>query len=56
MIALWPVIAVATGGVLLGTAVGTPVLRRMPRAVFSRVIGVVLVALGLYMAFSAGRA
>jgi uncharacterized membrane protein YfcA len=56
MIALWPVIAVATGGVLLGTVVGTPVLRRLPRAVFSRVIGMVLVALGLYMALTAGGA
>jgi uncharacterized membrane protein YfcA len=42
-------IAVLTAGVVTGTLLGDPVLRRIPERWFSRVIGVLLIALGVYM-------
>ncbi len=44
---LWPFLAVATTGVLLGTVVGGRVLRRVPESIFRRAVGVVLLLLGL---------
>jgi uncharacterized membrane protein YfcA len=42
-------IAVLTGGVIAGTLIGEPILRRIPEPVFARVVGVLLLALGGYM-------
>jgi uncharacterized membrane protein YfcA len=47
--ALWPLVVVATAGVVIGTAFGNRVLGRVPQRVFRRVIAGLLVALGLYM-------
>ena len=54
ILGVWPLVLTATGAVVIGTALGTRVLGRLRQAAFRRVIGVLLVALGLYMAV-AGR-
>jgi uncharacterized protein len=44
-------VAIMTTGVVAGTLVGDPVLRRIPERWFSRIVGVLLIALGVYMLF-----
>jgi uncharacterized membrane protein YfcA len=51
--ALWPLVLLATMGVVIGTALGTRVLGRVPQRRFRRVIAGLLVALGLYMSVAA---
>jgi len=51
---IWPLVVTATAGVVIGTLLGTRMLGRIPQQAFRRVIAVLLVALGLYMAI-AGR-
>ena len=45
----WPLLAIATAGVVVGTMLGTRLLSRIPDDVFHRVIAVLLLALGVYM-------
>lgn len=52
--AAWPFVLVATAGVVIGTAVGTPVLSRLPPRLFRGILGVLLVVLGIYMAVTGG--
>lgn len=54
IVGIWPLVLAATAGVVIGTAVGTPVLQRMPQRIFRRVLGVLLVVLGGYMTFRGG--
>ena len=54
MLRVWPLIVTATIAVVIGTAMGTRVLGRVPAETFRRVIAVFLIVLGLYMAI-AGR-
>jgi uncharacterized membrane protein YfcA len=49
ILAIWPLVTLATGAVLLGTLVGTPVLRRLPDQLFRRILSVLLILLGVYM-------
>ena len=42
-------VATMTLGVVAGTLLGDPVLRRIPDRWFSRIVGVLLIALGFYM-------
>lgn len=42
-------VATMTAGVVIGTLAGDPVLRRIPERWFSRIVGVLLLALGMYM-------
>ena len=42
-------IAVATVGVLAGTFVGVPLLRRIPETAYKRAVGALLLLLGVYM-------
>jgi uncharacterized membrane protein YfcA len=42
-------VATMTVGVVAGTLLGDPVLRRIPELWFSRIVGVLLIALGVYM-------
>lgn len=44
-----PVVVMATVGVVIGTFAGTHVLMRLPPRTFRRVIGVVLLALGVWL-------
>jgi uncharacterized protein len=53
--AVWPLVAVATAAVVAGTALGTRALRCLPQRFFRRLVAVVLVALGVYMALGGGR-
>jgi len=55
IVGIWPLVLVATMGVVVGTALGARVLGRLPQQLFRRVIAVLLIALGLYMAL-AGQA
>lgn len=52
---LWPLLVTATAGVVLGTAVGTRVLGRLPQRTFRRAVAVLLVGLGMYMLVAAGQ-
>jgi uncharacterized membrane protein YfcA len=49
MIAMWPWIALATLGVIVGTGVGSRALRWIPEIWFRRVLAVVLAILGSAM-------
>ena len=51
---IWPLVLTATIAVVVGTALGTRALGRVPQQRFRRVIAVLLIALGLCMAI-AGR-
>ena len=46
---VWPLLLLLTAGVVAGTAIGTRALTRLPQQTFRYVIGVLLVALGIYM-------
>lgn len=54
ILAIWPLVLTAVVAVVAGTALGTRVLGRLPQTLFRKVIAVLLVLLGLYMAV-AGR-
>ena len=55
LVAVWPIILVATAAVVVGTAVGTRVLGHLQQTTFRRVIGALLVVLGAYMAIGGRR-
>jgi uncharacterized membrane protein YfcA len=48
--AIWPIIAFAIAGVLIGTVMGERLLRRIPESLFRAVVAVILLALGAWMA------
>ena len=52
--ALWQPLLVATVAVIVGTAVGTRVLRRLPQQAFRRMVAVLLVLLGIYVIATGG--
>ena len=54
--ALWPLLLTATLGVVLGTALGTRVLGRLPQRAFRRIVALLLIGLGGYMLLAGGRA
>ncbi len=54
ILAIWPLVATAVVAVVVGTALGTRVLGHLPQQLFRKVIAVLLVVLGIYMAV-AGR-
>ncbi|HUH94465.1 MAG TPA: sulfite exporter TauE/SafE family protein [Casimicrobiaceae bacterium] len=49
MASVWPGVLAATAGVIVGTALGTRVLGRIPQPIFRRVVAALLLALGIYM-------
>lgn len=49
---IWPTIAWATIGVLLGTLGGTRLLKKIPERVFRRVVAVIILTLGVFMLYS----
>lgn len=55
IVRIWPIVMTATVGVVAGTALGARVLGRLPQQLFRRVIAVMLIALGLWMALGAHR-
>ncbi len=54
ILALWPLLLVATGGVVVGTAIGTRILGGIDEATFHRVLGVSLIVLGAWFAAAGG--
>jgi uncharacterized membrane protein YfcA len=52
---LWPLILLATAGVVIGTELGTRALVRVPERAFRRLLALLLVALGVYMLSSFSR-
>jgi uncharacterized protein len=55
LLQIWPLIAVATLGVVAGTLFGTRVLRAAPERGFRRIVAVILLALGTWMLAAGGR-
>ena len=49
MATIWPIILVATAGVVLGTVFGGGVLRRIPEPLFRKVVAGLLAVLGIVM-------
>ena len=49
LLAIWPLIALATAGVVMGTFTGMRFLPRVPDRVFRRLVAVLLLALGAWM-------
>ncbi|HEX6940642.1 MAG TPA: sulfite exporter TauE/SafE family protein [Longimicrobiales bacterium] len=49
ILAIWPLVVVATAAVVVGTVLGTRVLGRVPQRLFRRLIAALLIGLGLYM-------
>jgi uncharacterized membrane protein YfcA len=49
LVTIWPLIAIATIAVVIGTLVGTPVLTQVPQRQFRRIVAVLLLALGGWM-------
>jgi uncharacterized membrane protein YfcA len=49
----WPLVLVATVGVVLGTVFGTRLLRRVPEPLFRRAVAALVAALGVYMLWRA---
>jgi hypothetical protein len=54
IVANWPYVVVATIGVLAGTVLATPILRRLPEDTFRRFVFVVVAALGVLLIVSPG--
>lgn len=52
----WPTVAVAVAGVLAGTIGGVPLLRRIPDVAYRRIVGALLLVLGVYMLLRGGIA
>ena len=51
----WPMIAILTAGVVVGTLFGAPVVRRLPEALFRRLLAVILALLGLALIAGLGQ-
>jgi len=45
----WPQIVIALAGVVVGTLVGTRLLRWIPENIFKRIVGLLVLAIGIYM-------
>jgi uncharacterized membrane protein YfcA len=54
MLREWPTVAILTGGVLVGTFIGAPILRRVPESAFRRVLAVLLIGLGAWLLIGIG--
>ena len=53
VLAMWPVIAIATAGVIVGTLAGRRVLARVPEAWFHKIVAIVVGTLGVAMLIDA---
>ena len=49
IVAQWPLAAIATAGVIVGTLWGKWVLQRIPQNVFRRIVAGIILALGIWM-------
>jgi uncharacterized membrane protein YfcA len=53
LLRMWPLIAIATAGVVAGTLLGARALAHVPERLFRRIVAVLLLGLGAWMLFSA---
>jgi uncharacterized membrane protein YfcA len=51
----WSLIAAATVGVVTGTLIGAPILKKVPDAIFRRIVSAVVLMLGMTMLFTVSR-
>jgi uncharacterized protein len=51
LLAIWPLIAMATVGVVIGTLLGRSILGRIPEKLFKRIVSALIFALGVTMLF-----
>jgi uncharacterized membrane protein YfcA len=51
IVSIWPMILISTAGVVLGTFAGARVLRKIPERVFRRIVGAIILGLGIFMFF-----
>lgn len=49
LLASWPTVVLLSGGVLVGTIVGAPILRRLPGRHFRRLLALLLIGLGVLL-------
>jgi uncharacterized membrane protein YfcA len=54
LLQIWPLIAIATAGVVAGTVVGMRLLTNVPERLFRRIVALLLLALGTWMLLGAG--
>jgi uncharacterized membrane protein YfcA len=50
-----PLVGLLTGAVLVGTVVGAPILRRLPDAIFRRLLAILLIILGVSLIVGIGQ-
>jgi uncharacterized membrane protein YfcA len=55
MLQRWPTILLLTAGVVAGTLVGAPLLRRLPEPMFRRGLALLLIGLGMALVAGLGR-
>ncbi len=55
IVAIWPLVVVATAGAVLGTLFGERVLRLIPENTFRRIVASLVLALGVYMIVAGGN-
>jgi hypothetical protein len=55
MLERWPTIVLLTAGVVIGTLIGAPLLRRLPEPVFRRALALLLIGLGIALVAGLGR-
>src|SRR5881396_480806 len=49
ILALWPIVLIATGAVVVGTVVGALLLHRIAENTFKRIVSILILALGVFM-------
>jgi uncharacterized protein len=54
MLRVWPLILIATGGVVVGTLIGRPILHHVPERLFRRMVSLLIACLGVAMFFQQG--
>ena len=51
ILALWPIVLIASGAVVVGTLVGAFLLHRIRENTFKRIVSILVLALGVFMLF-----
>lgn len=51
---VWPVLVIATAGIIFGTIAGQPVLRRIPATTLRAIVAVIILLLGIWMLIHPG--
>src|SRR3984893_5293858 len=52
---IWPLLLLATIGVIVGTIAGERVLRRIPQSIFRRLVSIIILGLGISMLLHPGK-